>query len=63
LSECSAMVEGERKKELANLYILLKPLPLHMNHLIATLQDHIQKKGLESISNLGGENVSDYKLK
>jgi cullin 2 len=58
LSECSSMVEGERKRELANLYILLKPLPPHMSHLIQTLQDHIQKKGLESISNLCGENVS-----
>jgi cullin 2 len=58
LSECSSMVEGERKRELANLYILLKPLPTHMSHLIQTLQDHIQKKGLESISNLCGDNVS-----
>ncbi|XP_059479190.1 cullin-2 [Neocloeon triangulifer] len=57
LSECPGMVEGERKKELGNLYILLKPLPQHMNHLINALQEHIQKKGLESISNLGGENI------
>ncbi|XP_065334574.1 cullin-2 [Cloeon dipterum] len=57
LSECEGMVEGERKSELANLYILLKPLPQHMNHLISTVQEHIQKKGLESISNLSGENV------
>lgn len=45
-SECLNMVQGERKKDLSNMYNLLKSVPNALTHLVDTVYDHIKKEGL-----------------
>ena len=45
-SECTAMVQGERKKDLSNMYDLLKSVQNAMVLLIDTVLDHIKTQGL-----------------
>ncbi|XP_013788491.1 cullin-2-like [Limulus polyphemus] len=55
--ECVNMVQQERKKDLQNMYTLLKPVHLGLDSLIKQVQQHITRIGLDSISNLQGDNV------
>lgn len=55
--ECKLMVQQEKKKDLQNMYTLLKPIHNGLGMLIQEVQDHIKTKGLESITNLKGENI------
>lgn len=45
-SECVAMVQGERKKDLSNMYDLLKSVQNAMVALVVTVLDHIKTQGL-----------------
>lgn len=56
-SECLNMVQGERKKDLSNMYNLLKSVPNALTHLVDTVYDHIKKEGLAAIENLHGEHI------
>ncbi|KAM7350899.1 cullin 2 [Cochliomyia hominivorax] len=57
-SECKQMVSQENRKDLRNMYIILKPIPDHLKGmLIQTFLDHIKNEGLETISTLKGENI------
>lgn len=56
-SECLNMVQGERKKDLSNMYSLLKSVPNALTHLVDTVYDHIKKEGLAAIENLHGEHI------
>uniref|UniRef100_A0A1A9VZX7 Cullin-2 n=1 Tax=Glossina brevipalpis TaxID=37001 RepID=A0A1A9VZX7_9MUSC len=57
-SECKQMVAQENRKDLRNMYIILKPIPDHLKiMLIQTFLDHIKNEGLETISTLKGENI------
>lgn len=52
------MVSQENRKDLRNMYIILKPIPDHLKGmLIQTFLDHIKNEGLETISTLKGENI------
>lgn len=57
-SECKDMVSQEKKKDLRNMYIILKPIPDNLkNILIQTFLDHIKNEGIETISTLKGDNM------
>lgn len=56
-SECRAMVEKELKKDLQNMYVLLKPIPGGLGALIQEVQQHITKIGVDAVSNLRGDNI------
>ncbi|XP_036321302.1 cullin-2 isoform X1 [Rhagoletis pomonella] len=57
-SECKDMVSQEKRKDLRNMYIILKPIPDNLKgQLIQTFLDHIKNEGLETISTLSGENI------
>lgn len=45
-SECLNMVQGERKKDLSNMYSLLKSVQNAMAVLVDTVYEHIKKQGL-----------------
>ncbi|XP_055849653.1 cullin-2 [Episyrphus balteatus] len=57
-SECKEMVSQEKRKDLRNMYIVLKPIPDRLKGLlIQTFLDHIKNEGIETISTLKGENM------
>ncbi|EDW36922.1 GL25796 [Drosophila persimilis] len=57
-SECREMVSEERRQDLRNMYIVLKPIPDHLkSELIQTFLEHIKNEGLETVSALKGENI------
>ncbi|XP_054741948.1 cullin-2 isoform X1 [Anastrepha obliqua] len=57
-SECKDMVSQEKRKDLRNMYIMLKPIPDNLKgQLIQTFLDHIKNEGLETISTISGENI------
>ncbi|XP_018574635.1 cullin-2 isoform X1 [Anoplophora glabripennis] len=56
-SDCMNMVQGERKKDLSNMYDLLKSVQNAMVVLVDTVLDHIKTQGLTAIGNLQGENI------
>lgn len=50
-SECLSMVQNEKRKDLANMYPLLKSVPNGISVLVDTVYDHIRNQGLQ-VSNL-----------
>lgn len=56
-SECMNMVQSERRKDLSNMYDLLKSVPNAMQVLVDTVLEHIKAQGLTAIGNLLGDNV------
>lgn len=58
-SECKEMVANERQEDLSNMYTLLKPVPDGLKNLIQVFLDHIKNEGVETVSTLKGENVSE----
>ncbi|CAO1413455.1 unnamed protein product [Diamesa serratosioi] len=56
-SECKEMVSNDKRDDLKNLYILLKPITDGLKELIQFLLEQIKNEGTESISNLKGENI------
>lgn len=60
-SECIEMVSQEKRSDLNNMYTLLKPIPDGLKTLTFAFLDHIKNEGIETISTLKGENVSDYR--
>lgn len=56
-SECSEMVSSEKKKDLKNLYTILKPIPDALKTLVQTFMEHIRNEGTQMISTLKGETV------
>lgn len=56
-SECNGMVQNERKKDLSNMYDLLKSVQNAMVVLVDTVLDHIKTQGLAAVGNLQGENI------
>lgn len=57
-SECKEMVSQEKRKDLRNMYIILKPIPDRLKDLLKqTFLDHIKNEGIETISTLKGENI------
>ena len=59
--DCKRMVAEDQRKDLANMYKLLKPQEAGLSVLMKEVQDHITKMGLNSVSNLttsNGENVA-----
>uniref|UniRef100_A0A1B6DHH6 Cullin-2 n=1 Tax=Clastoptera arizonana TaxID=38151 RepID=A0A1B6DHH6_9HEMI len=55
--ECKAMVIQERKKDLSNMYPLLKSIANGVNVLIDHVREHIKQQGLEAVTGLRGDNV------
>lgn len=49
------MVESDKKKDLGNMYCLLKPVPPGLSHLAESVESHIRKEGLESVRTLRPE--------
>lgn len=56
-SECMTMVKNERKRDLSNMYDLLKSVQNAMLVLVDTVLEHIKTQGLNAIGNLQGENT------
>ncbi|KAL1502791.1 hypothetical protein ABEB36_007887 [Hypothenemus hampei] len=56
-SECQNMVKYEKKKDLSNMYDLLKSVPNALIVLVDTVFDHIKNQGLSAIHNLQGDSV------
>lgn len=56
-AEAEVMMENERRRDLALLYPLLRPLPGGLTPLISKLTDHITQQGLQAIGTLQGDNV------
>ncbi|KAJ8679584.1 hypothetical protein QAD02_015371 [Eretmocerus hayati] len=56
-TEADGMVEHERRKDLALIYPLLRPLPSGLSHLVKKLTEHIKHEGLQAIGSLQGENI------
>lgn len=57
------MVSQEKRADLSNMYILLKPIPDGLKNLIQAFLDHIKNEGIETISTLKGENVNIFSVK
>lgn len=51
-SECLNMVQGERAKDLSNMYDLLKSVQNAMAVLVETVLDHIKTQGLNVSHNM-----------
>jgi cullin 2 len=49
------VVEGDRRKDMQNMYSLLKPLPKGLSVLAEIFEKHVRKVGLEAIENLKQE--------
>ncbi|XP_045466158.1 cullin-2 [Harmonia axyridis] len=56
-SECMNMVQAERKKDLSNMYDLLKSVQDAIQVPVETVLEHIKTQGLNAIGNLQGENI------
>ena len=56
-AEVDAMIQHERRRDLALLYPLLRPLPNGLAPLVQKLTQHITNEGLKAIGSLQGENV------
>ncbi|XP_050305798.1 cullin-2 [Anthonomus grandis grandis] len=56
-SECQSMVKNEKKKDLSNMYDLLKNVANGLGTLVDTVFDHIKNQGLSAIHNLQGESI------
>ncbi|XP_051172711.1 cullin-2 [Leptopilina boulardi] len=56
-AEVDAMIQNERRRNLALLYPLLRPLPNGLGALVQKLTEHIINEGLKAIGSLQGENV------
>ncbi|CAG7835527.1 unnamed protein product [Allacma fusca] len=54
-AECLQMVENDRRKDLANMYCLLKPLSGGLGFLADTVEQHIQNEGLDAIKSMKPE--------
>ncbi|XP_005109508.1 cullin-2 [Aplysia californica] len=50
--ECKDMVVQERRKDLTNLYILLKPIHKGLEVLVREVEGHIKQQGMESVLSL-----------
>lgn len=59
-TEVDAMVENERKKDLALIYPLLRPLPSGLAHFVQKFTDHITREGLRAINSSQADNVSFF---
>lgn len=51
------MVSQEKRVDLHNMYILLKPISEGLKTLIQAFLDHIKNEGIETISTLKGDTV------
>lgn len=57
-SECKGMVSQEKRNDLRNMYIILKPISDRLKGLLIQIfLDHIKNEGIETISTLKGENI------
>uniref|UniRef100_A0A2C9LFS3 Cullin family profile domain-containing protein n=1 Tax=Biomphalaria glabrata TaxID=6526 RepID=A0A2C9LFS3_BIOGL len=50
--ECKDMVEQEKRKDLTNLYILLKPIHKGLEVLVKEVESHIKQQGIQSVVSL-----------
>lgn len=55
--ECESMVQGERCRDLQNMYPLLRSVSGGVQVLVLHVMDHIKQQGLEAVTGLRGENV------
>ncbi|KAK3587967.1 hypothetical protein CHS0354_014484 [Potamilus streckersoni] len=55
--ECREMVQSEKRKDLSNMFKLLKPIHGGLGVLIEEVESHIRTVGLEAVKNLKGDNV------
>lgn len=55
--ECKSMVQGERCRDLQNMYPLLRSVSGGVQVLVLHVMDHIKQQGLEAVTGLRGDNV------
>ncbi|XP_075213693.1 cullin 2 [Lycorma delicatula] len=55
--ECKAMVSQERRRDLANMYPLLRSITGGVSVLINHVMEHVKQQGLEAVTGLRGDNV------
>ncbi|VDL80118.1 unnamed protein product [Nippostrongylus brasiliensis] len=54
---CHELITNEERKDLRNMYRLLKPIPSGLLVMAKEFEDYVRKKGLDLISTISGENV------
>lgn len=57
-SECRSMVTSDRRKDLHNMYTLLKPIEMGLPVLVKEVQSHITAIGLQAVTSLSGDNMA-----
>ncbi|RWS21681.1 cullin-2-like protein, partial [Leptotrombidium deliense] len=57
-SQCKAMVLQNRRRDLQNMYKLLKPVEAGLPTLVKEVQEHITQIGLNAVTSLDGENIA-----
>lgn len=57
-SECDRMVSSEKKKDLKNMYTILKPIPDGLKLFVQTFLEHIKAEGMQMISSLKGDLIN-----
>lgn len=56
--EAGKFVAEERTDDLANMYRLLKPVSNGLKPLVASVQEHVKKQGLQAVHQLTGEHLA-----
>ncbi|PIO64123.1 cullin family protein, partial [Teladorsagia circumcincta] len=54
---CHELITNEERKDLRNMYRLLKPIPSGLLVMAKEFEDYVRKKGLDLISTISGDNV------
>lgn len=56
-SECDRMVSSEKRSDLRNMYIILKPIPDGLKLFVQTFLEHIRSEGMQMVSSLKGDMI------
>ncbi|VDM57987.1 unnamed protein product [Angiostrongylus costaricensis] len=54
---CHELITNEERKDLRNMYRLLKPIPSGLLVMAKEFEDYVRKKGLDLISTISGDNI------
>ena len=57
-SECRPIVRQDRRRDLHNMYTLLKPVDAGLPVLVREVQEHIARVGLDAVAGLTGDNIA-----
>ncbi|ESP02261.1 hypothetical protein LOTGIDRAFT_207667 [Lottia gigantea] len=55
--ECREMVQNEKRKDLTNMYMLLRPIQSGLGVLVEQVEEFIKQTGLDAVLNVKGDNI------